>query len=585
MEFLNGIAVSPGYAIGEAWVLDARDPVFTTRFIQPDDVPGELERFKHAIEQAQAELRMLVDRVDAKIGHEAAPIFQAHIAMLSDGSLVREVEHRIQNNRFSAEYAVHRTIKYFKKLFLESGNQHLAQRVGDLSDIERGLLTAMHGQRVVDFKSLDHPVILVARDLTPAQTAMLDKSRVLGFATDLGGSTGHTAIVARARDIPGVVGLGTVAEEVSNGDRLIIDGQHGYVIVNPDSTMEAKYAEYREAYRAAASRRSSDRALPAVTRDGCAVRLNANIEFPDEIESAMQFGAEGVGLYRTEFLYVNQEDPNALFTTEPGEARQFDAYRQSVEALGGKSLTLRTMDLGADKFFHKNASFAPKDAERNPAMGLRAVRYCLQNTDLFRNQLRAICRASAFGPVNLMIPMISGRDEIDEVKRILHDVQDELSAEDVDFDPDMPLGIMVEVPSVAVDIDRYVDHVDFLSIGTNDLIQYLLAVDRTNSTVSNLYCGGHPAVLRLIKRVLDVARRADVPASLCGAMAAEPEFVAPLLGMGLRSFSVSPPMIPLVKDIVRNVTLEAAEDLAEEVLALSTAREVMARLAAFNVRK
>ncbi len=572
MEILKGIPVSPGFAIAEAFLLDSDESVIPRRFITAEEVDGEIERFHSAVEQAKEEIRELQKRVAAEeVGSETVPIFDAHILIISDQSLHQEVMGRITRNRFTAEYAISRSLRKFEKAFHRMDDSYLAQRITDLHDIERRLLQALLGGRKAELQHLNRKVVLIAHDLTPSQTASIDKDKILGFATDVGGMTGHTAIVARARELPAVVGLGTVSTDVSSGDLVIIDGNRGVVVVSPDENTLQTYRRMIDDFHNFENALFSEKHLPAETTDGTRVKVTANIEFPREIEAVLGFGGEEVGLYRTEFIYAESEG-------EPDEEQHFQQYKCSLNNIGTRPITIRTLDLGADKFF---ASMGDKGDtsqmhERNPVLGCRAVRYCLQRPQLFRQQIRAICRASALGQgqVSMMIPMITCVDEVHRVRDMIAEVQEQLAEEGVDFDPDMPIGIMVEVPSVALCIEAFVGIADFFSIGTNDLTQYTLAVDRTNEHVASLYRQGHPAVLQLVKKVIECGLTHEIPVSVCGEMAGDPTYVLFLLGLGLRKFSVSPPLIPEVKKLIRSVTISKASEVAQKTMLLQTTREV-----------
>ena len=574
MKTFSGIGVSPGIAIGEAYVLDAEQHHITRRFIVEDEVEAEVARYDEAVRKTCAELDQIKQQSAGELG-DAAPILDAHIAIIHYG-ITQGAHRRIRDNRFSAEYAVQRAIAEAVQRYRRVSDQYLAQRVGDIRDIERRLLSTLLGRRAVDFREYGRPVILIAVDLPPSLTAELDKVNLLAFATDLGGPTGHTAIVARARQIPAVLGVSGLAADVNTGDHLIIDGDRGQVLLNPD-------ADTLESYRALGAERDRRReaalgesALPAVARDGLRVTVQANIEFSYEAAEAVRQGAEGIGLFRTEYLY-------GQYHTEPDEELQLAAYADAVASFPDQPVVIRTLDLGADKMFHLRGHGGDEDVpqERNPALGFRAVRYCLARNEVFRRQLRAICRASALGDVRLLVPMVCSREEIIDVRRRLEAVQEELAAAGIPFNPRMPLGIMVEVPSVAIALDHYNDVCDFYSIGTNDLTQYLLAVDRTNNAVANLYRPSHPAVLRLLRGVFAQANAANRPVSLCGEMGGEPGYVPLLLGLGLRSFSVSPPAVPTVKKMLRSLSWSRAEVLARRALTLTTARDVASCLRGF----
>ncbi|MHC4870602.1 MAG: phosphoenolpyruvate--protein phosphotransferase [Planctomycetota bacterium] len=571
MEILKGIPVSPGFVIAEAFVISSKELDIPRRFIDEQDTEAEVKRFLDAVKKAQDDIRQLQESMVPHIGQEAGPIFDAHVMILADSSLHDEVIKRIKANRFSAEYAVSRSLRKFEKVFYSLSDQYLAQRVSDIQDIERRLLRALLGERTHELDSLDKQVVLVAHDLTPSDTASIDTEKIVGFCTDVGGSTGHTAIVARAMELPAVVGLGVVSTDVSMGDTLIIDGNRGVVIVNPDDVTVERYRRMADDFHEFEEALYQEKDLPAVTDDGVIADVKGNIEFPREVGQIIKCGGDGVGLYRTEFLYLATSE-------EPSEKDHFDVYMQSLDALGGRPLTIRTLDLGADKFFHKESAVH----ERNPNLGCRAIRYCLMRPDIFRIQIRAICRASAHGNVRMMIPMVCSLDEVKKTKELLIEVQDQLAEEGVNYDPDMPVGIMVEIPSTALTIESYLPFVDFVSIGTNDLIQYTVAVDRTNEHVADLYKPAHPAVLLLIKMVIDASSSKDIPVSMCGEMCADPTFVIFLLGLGLRSFSVPPPIIPEVKKLIRSVSLNQAEKIAEEVMAMENDRDIISHLRKFT---
>lgn len=566
---LRGIPVSQGVAIGRVYVLGTTEAKLPPTYLPDEElVPAEVERFRNAVGKAQEELRQLRTNVRADAQPDVGAIFEAHGLILADPALTREVLRRIRRNRMTAEYAVQCTIgEYIRGL---KGKPFLQPRINDMQDIERRLLRAILGRQYEELGSLGREVIVIAHDLTPSQTAGMDKKHILGFAIDIGGTTGHTAIVARAREIPAVVGLGAISDTITSGTEVILDGSRGVLIIEPRESTKRSYEKIRADYRRFGAELLSEASLPAVTRDGCRVFVEGNIEFPRETDSILRNSADGVGLYRTEFLYVEHGG-------EPDEETHFAAYTRVIKALAGRPVTIRTMDLGYDKAFHI-ADDSAAAQERNPGMGCRAVRYCLANPKMFRCQLRAICRASAYGEVNLLVPMISSREEMEDVLREVDAVQERLSADGIPFDPDMRIGIMVEVPSVALTLDQFTDVCDFFSIGTNDLVQYLLAVDRGNEQIAPLYRPDHPAVLRVLRQVIQTANDNSMPIAMCGEMAGDALFVKFLLGMGLRSFSVTPPQIPEVKKIIRGCSLAEAQALADEALTLRSYRDVRALL-------
>jgi len=558
METKKGIPVSPGICIGEAVVVGQEDIKIHRRFVPRSKVKSEMERLDRGVSQAVAEIDDEISRLgeDLKITRQ---ILESHRDMMADAALRNEIVDRIQTKLNSAEYAASQVLRGYYRRFEEMESEYIAERAHDLVDIERKMLRALLGKKLVPATQAKDTVI-VGHNLTPGETAALDRKHVTGFAIDVGGRTSHTAIMARAMQIPAVVGLEDVSHIVSGGERVIVDGYTGLVIIDPDrKTLE----EYRR--RALISKdfyRGLHREirLPAETVDGYEINIAANIELPDEIHTALEWGARGVGLYRTEFLYEKQE---------PNEETHFRTYRKAVEQLGGRYLVIRTLDAGADKFHREMVGYN----ERNPFLGCRSIRLCFQRPELFRAQLRAVLRASSTGPVQLMLPMVSSLDELRRAKGIIKGVEEELEREGMPFDHNIPIGIMVEIPSTALMADLFAKEVDFFSIGTNDLIQYCLAVDRVNERVAHLYQPAHPAILRLILSVIEAARRQGIDVSICGEMSSEPIYTILLLGLGLRSFSVSPIAIPTVKRLIRKVNMRDAADVARTCLKYESAEE------------
>jgi phosphotransferase system enzyme I (PtsI) len=567
MEIKRGIAVSAGVAIGPALVLDTEWFRLPQRYIDPQRSEEEVDRLRQALAAATREARDNQEAVSLKLGPQYGAIFGAHALMLTDPSLFREVEELIRGQHFAAEYAVSRVIRRYAKALESIEGGYLATRSADLFDVEKRILRNLLGQRREGLDHLTESVVVLAHDLTPSETAALDPQLIHAFATEAGGRASHTAIVAGVLEIPAVVGLGKFLIDVSGGDLVIVDGYRGLLIVNPDEATVANYRQLREQSQRRESKLTELRHLPAATRDGVRVALHGNVEFPHEGHACLERGADGVGLYRTEFLYLGRQ-------TDPTEEEHFEAYLTVLKSLGpGKPVVIRTLDLGADKFLPRSEAAAAVE-ERNPFLGLRSVRLCLRNLTLFKTQMRAILRASAFGDVRIMFPMISTLLELRQCKMILAEVKEDLEEEGVAFNPRLPVGTMIEVPSAAILADQLAREVDFFSVGTNDLIQYTLAADRNNETVAALYSPGDPAVLRLLEQVVKAARKYDIGVNVCGEMSGEPRYTMLLLGLGVRQLSVTPHNIPEIKKMIRSVTVERSVAVAQEAMRLETARDV-----------
>ena len=563
MQRLQGIGVSPGIAIGEALVFDHEGFRIPRRFLSRDATEEELARLDRAIAAAAGEIEFNRQQVAEQLGDDYASIFSAHQQMLQDRRLRQELEEMIRDRHYTAEYSVSRALRRYAKVFQMLQDSSLAERASDIFDIEKRLLRHLLGKRREELTQLTSEVLVLAHSLTPSETANLNPEFVRGFVTETGGPGSHTAIVAEGMGIPAVVGLGPFLTDVSGGETIIIDGDQGLVILQPDEETLAHYRHEIEQQRSLEVRLETLRDLPATTLDGETIQLLGNIEFPLEVKLCLERGGEGIGLYRTEFLYLATD-------LEPTEEEHLRAYTAVAEAMRDKPVVIRTMDLGADKL--PNLPF-PED-EANPFLGLRSIRLALKHVDMFRRQLRAVLRASVLGDIRLMFPLISTVGELRRAKMVLADAMEDLEEEGVPFDRNMKIGMMVEVPAAIVMLDRFVDEVDFFSIGTNDLVQYTLAVDRSNKDVASLYTSAEPAVLRSIQSAVRVANQFGTPISTCGQMCGNPLYTMLLLGLGLRTLSVTPMALPEVKRVCRSVSMEQCNQLTSRVMELESARDV-----------
>ncbi|MBX3443686.1 MAG: phosphoenolpyruvate--protein phosphotransferase [Planctomyces sp.] len=561
----RGIAVSPGLAIGPALVLGADVFRIPERFVSVDAVDSELARLNLALDGACREIEQNERLAAEHLGEQYGAIFAAHLQLLRDPKLVAEIVDLVTHKHFSPEYAASFVLKRYARQLQNLGNKYLAERVHDLFDLERNLLRHLLGERRGELEHLTEPVIVLAHNLTPSETAKLNRNFVRAFATEVGGHTSHTAILAGALEIPAIVGLGTFLTDISGGETVIIDGDQGEVIIDPDA---ATLAEYHEAETTSRRKRAQLRSRgqgEAVTQDGVRIHVYGNIEFPEEAEHCRERAADGIGLYRTEFLYLGEHK-------ERSEEEHYEAYCRVVKTVGDRPVVIRTLDLGADKVPGMlKHMFA--DA-MNPELGLRSIRVCLQDLTLFRTQLRAILRAAVEGDVRVMFPLVSSLTEVRQARMILRDVVEDLEDQGVPFRRDVPVGIMVEVPSVAIRAEEFAREVDFFSIGTNDLIQYTLAADRSDPAVAKYYNSADPAILKLIRMVVTAASDARIPVTVCGQMSSDVKFVPLLIGLGLRHLSVTPQAVPVLKDVIRNLTITRAEEIAARVADFEVARDV-----------
>jgi len=567
MISLKGIAAAPGIKIGPAYKVGREEFDIPRQTIRPEDIPLQIQLFEEALISTRREIIDLQKRIATEMGQEEAQIFDAHLLVLEDRMLIEDVISRLKKEQVIVAFIFSEVLKKYIEVFSRIEDEYLRERIADLNDVGRRVLRHLLGKEHKSLKDLQERIIVVAHDLSPSDTAAMHKQMVCAFVTDIGGKTSHTAIMAKSLEIPAVVGVGEATHKIKSGDILIVDGTMGTIIVNPDEETLRIYQEEERKLRGVTERFLRVKDLPAVTLDGKAVAITANIELPDEIQSVQVHGASGIGLYRTEFFYMNRNDT-------PMEEEQFQAYKLVAEQIKPYPVVLRTLDLGGDKFL---SSF-DMPRELKPFLGWRAIRFCLARPDIFKVQLRAVLRASVYGKLKMMYPMISGVDELKQANAILEECKEELRRSNIPFDNDIEVGVMIEVPSAVMTADLLAQEADFFSIGTNDLIQYSLAVDRTNEKVAYLYEPAHPAILRMVKNVIDAAHANGIWVGMCGEMASDELFALALIGMGLDEFSMPSLAIPQMKYMIRSVTEAEAKKIAQEALTLPTAKAVEAFL-------
>lgn len=564
---LRGLGVSPGIALGEPVVHETR-PIAVLRIpIATDSVDGEVERFRNAIRETVQRIQSHQERAVQKMGEEYAAIFEAHRLIASDPSLSDPVEHIIRSHRVNAEWALDQVVEKLVARFESFGDAHLADRKLDVLDVAHQILHALRGVDLRRLEELDRPVILVSDDLPPSQAVQLPLDRILGFALETGGPTAHTTIIARSFGIPVIVGVHGVCEAARSSRRLAVDGFEGRVVIDPNPAEIAEYQSRQRDYQEQQAQLSQMRVMPTVTRDGHQLELYANIDLPVELDQALHWNVSGVGLYRSEFLYMKMSP--AL----PSEEEHLETYRNLVARMEGRPVTIRTYDLGGKKLGREVMG----NHEANPVMGLRGIRLCLRKREFFVVQLRALLRVAGEHPqgrVRVMFPLISGVEEVRVTRLLVEQVRDELRREGHPVHDSIPLGAMVEVPSAAVLARELAREVDFLSIGTNDLIQYTLAVDRGNDLVADLYRPTNPAVLRLLDQIIAAGEAEGVDVTMCGEMAADPLMVPILVGLGLRRFSINPLAVPVVRSLMRQLSYRESVHLARQVRQMVTSREV-----------
>lgn len=563
MKQLKGIPASPGVVTGKVFFLDKEEFEIKRRRIRKDMVSKNISCFQEALTKTEEEIKEIRAQVAKRLGEEEAYIFDAHLLILKDPYLIKKVTQRVEEELVNVEYIFSQVVETFRETFSSMEDSYLKGRAADIKDVGGKVLRNLLGKERETLATLKEEVIVVAHDLSPSDTASMHKEKVIGFATDMGAKTSHTAIMARALEIPAVVGLKNITQEAEALDTLIVDGSHGLVIINPDEETRKRYRKDKKSFEAFEHELLKLRDLPAQTLDGHRIILAANIEVPEEIKYVKEHGGEGIGLYRTEFLYLGRNDL-------PSVDEQYKAYKEVAQELAPHPVIIRTLDLGGDKFL-SHLNLAP---EMNPFLGLRAIRLCLADIPLFKDQLRAILKASTYGNLKIMYPMISGIEEVKRANQILAEVKEELQKKGIPFNENLEVGAMIEIPSAALTCESIAQEVDFFSIGTNDLIQYALAIDRVNENIAYLYQPLHPAVLGLLKRIIDEAHKAGIWVGMCGEMAGEPLFTLILIGLGLDELSMSPIVIPEVKKVLRSLTLREAKELTRKALKLPTAQQI-----------
>ncbi len=569
---LNGLAVSKGIAYGEAFVMLHRELETPVYEIRDSDKPAERERFENAILKTRADIQQIKAELSEKMGEAENSIFDAHLLVLEDVAIMQETIATFEREHYNIEYCYSSVINKFITAFEKIDDPFIRERIGDLKDVSRRVISNMLGIETSKIGTFSDPLILVSKDFAPSDFSLVDKSKILAIISERGSQTSHTAILSRSLGIPCIVGVADIAESVSSGELLLVDGYNGNIVVNPASDTLRRFTEIESVHREIQHIFNSSLPYPSRTPDDLDFQIKLNISSADDIPVGSMNYCDGVGLFRTENFFLD-------YGGFPDEDNQFEAYKNAAIAAMGKPVTIRTLDLGGDKNF---TLLKMANKEENPFMGYRAIRFCLDHKDIFLVQLKAILRASAFGNIRILLPMINSIREVERTRLLIEQAKSELAAENIDFDKNIKVGAMIEVPSAALTADIICDACDFISIGTNDLIQYILAVDRVNDMVAHLYEPMHPAVVRILDMIVSAARNANIPVSVCGELAADPLFAPLLLGMGVTEFSMSQTSVNEIKFMLRKTTFEKARALRDEIMSLKRSRHIVSRLRSFH---
>lgn len=569
---LKGLAVSKGVAHGEAFVMLHRELETPVYEIKDSDKPAEKERFENAILKTRADILQLKAELAESVGETEAAIFDAHLLALEDVAIMQETLATFEREHFNIEYCYSSTVNKFINAFEKIDDAFIRERITDFKDVSRRLISNMLGIETAKIGAFTDPLILVSRDFAPSDFALVEKSKILAIVSERGSQTSHTAILSRSLGIPCIVGAVGVAESIQSGEFLLVDGYNGNIVVNPSDDTLRRYTEIESEQREIQKLFDTSLPYPSVTPDGMDFQIKLNISSAEDIPVGSMNYCDGVGLLRTENFFL---DAGGF----PDEERQFEVYRDVAISANGKPVTIRTLDLGGDKNLNLMKMV---NKEENPFMGYRAIRFCLDHKDIFSIQLKAILRASAYGKIRIMLPMINSIREVERSRQLIEQAKEELTSANIPFDKNIQIGAMIEVPSAALTADIICDACDFISIGTNDLIQYILAVDRVNDMVAHLYEPMHPAVVRVLDMVVSAGRKAEIPVSVCGELAADPMFAPLLLGMGVSEFSMSPTSVNEIKFLLRKTTYEKARNLRNEILALKRSRHIVSRLRSFH---